>query len=74
MDQLIDNLPSTLALAAGNGHLTTLAQLIIVGVEFIAPILYSWINWDAAREKFAGRFEELHQDFDFIVGKRGQSK
>ena len=69
MDQLVGSFPSSLALAAGNGQLTALAQLIIVGVEFIAPILYSWINWDSTRERMAGRFDDLQQDFDFIVGK-----
>jgi len=63
------NFPSSLALASGNGQLTALAQLIIVGVEFIAPILYSWINWDTTRERMAGRFDALDTDFDFIVGK-----
>jgi len=66
----MDPFNQIITLSSGNIQLTTFAQVLIVSIEFIAPILFSWMHLDANKERMAGRFEVINdQDFDFIVGE-----
>jgi hypothetical protein len=50
-------------------QLTAFAQFLLVGVEIIAPVLFTWNVWDATMERMRGRMDPLHEEFDFIVGQ-----
>lgn len=57
----------------GNGvtpsQLTTFAQLMIIGVEFLSPLFYAWNAWEESNDEATSRRGRgLDEDFDFIIG------
>ena len=49
-------------------QLTAFAQFLLVGVEIIAPVLYTWTIWDSTMERMRGNYDS-NEEYEFIVGE-----